>query len=125
VKSSTDVDQLRQALRQFAAERDWERFHSPKNLAMALASEAGELLEHFQWLSEAESDALSPQVKQAVSEELADVYLYLIQLADRLSIDLSTAAKQKIAVTRRSTQSNRPKATRTSTPHLVVRARSD
>ncbi|TFY99448.1 nucleotide pyrophosphohydrolase [Ramlibacter henchirensis] len=63
---------------------------------MALACEAGEVLEHFQWLSESESDSLSAEAKQAVGEELADVYLYLVRLADRLSIDLPAAAQQKI-----------------------------
>jgi dCTP diphosphatase len=98
VQSTSDMGDLQQELREFAAEREWERFHSPKNLAMALACEAGEVLEHFQWLSEVESETLSEQVKEAVSEELADVYLYLIRLADRLSINLTSAAHKKIAV---------------------------
>ncbi|WP_205960463.1 nucleotide pyrophosphohydrolase [Ramlibacter henchirensis] len=96
MQRTSDLADLQQQLRQFAAERDWERFHSPKNLAMALACEAGEVLEHFQWLSESESDSLSAEAKQAVGEELADVYLYLVRLADRLSIDLPAAAQQKI-----------------------------
>jgi NTP pyrophosphatase (non-canonical NTP hydrolase) len=90
------LGELQQALRQFAAEREWERFHSPKNLAMALAGEAGELLEHFQWLTETESYALDAAGKEAVSEELADVFLYLIRLADRLSVDLQAVAREKI-----------------------------
>lgn len=96
MQSTSDLVQLQQALRQFAAEREWDRFHSPKNLAMALASEAGELLEHFQWLTEAESAALAPASTEAVGEELADVFLYLLRLSDRLSIDLVSAARQKI-----------------------------
>jgi len=89
---------LTQRLRDFAAARDWERFHSPKNLAMALAAEAGELLEHFQWLTEAQSRELDPSQRELVAAELADVLLYLLRLADRLGIDLKTAAERKIAV---------------------------
>jgi dCTP diphosphatase len=96
VPSTTELGELQQALRRFAAEREWERFHSPKNLAMALAGEAGELLEHFQWLTETESYALDAAGKEAVSEELADVFLYLIRLADRLSVDLPAVAREKI-----------------------------
>lgn len=96
MSGTTELGDLQQALRQFAAEREWERFHSPKNLAMALAGEAGELLEHFQWRTEAESYALDASAKEAVSEELADVFLYLIRLADRLSVDLPAVAREKI-----------------------------
>ena len=96
--STTELGELQQALRQFAAEREWEQFHSPKNLAMALAGEAGELLEHFQWLTETESYALNATAKVAVSEELADVFLYLIRLADRLSVDLPAVAREKIRI---------------------------
>jgi dCTP diphosphatase len=96
VHSTTELGELQQLLRQFAAEREWERFHSPKNLAMAIAGEAGELLEHFQWLTEAESYNLDSPAKEAVCEELADVFLYLIRLADRLSVDLPSVARDKI-----------------------------
>ena len=89
---------LTQRLRDFAADRDWERFHSPKNLAMALAAESGELLEHFQWLTEAQSRELDPSQRELVAAELADVLLYLLRLADRLGVDLKTAAERKIAV---------------------------
>ena len=89
---------LTQRLRDFAAARDWERFHSPKNLAMALAAETGELLEHFQWLTEAQSRELDPSQRELVAAELADVLLYLLRLADRLGVDLKTAAERKIAV---------------------------
>lgn len=93
-----DLDELRQRLREFARTRDWEQFHSPKNLAMALIAEAGELVEHFQWLTEAESAALSPETKAAVALELADVLLYLVMLADKLGVDLGDVARQKIAL---------------------------
>lgn len=87
---------LRLKLRRFAAERDWDQFHSPKNLAMALSVEAAELLEHFQWLSDAESSALSPELRAKVSEEIADVLLYLVRLADKLGVDLTVAASEKL-----------------------------
>jgi NTP pyrophosphatase (non-canonical NTP hydrolase) len=82
----------------FARERDWEQFHSPKNLAMALAGECGELLEHFQWLTESESAALIPEKRQAVAHELADILIYLIRLCQRLDIDPIAAAYEKIAI---------------------------
>jgi dCTP diphosphatase len=88
---------LRDALRRFAAERDWDGFHSPKNLAAALSVEAAELLEHFQWLSEADSRTLPPEARQKVAEEMADVLLYLVRLADKLDVDLAVAAVAKIA----------------------------
>jgi dCTP diphosphatase len=90
------LGELREALRAFASERDWDKFHSPKNLAMALAAEAGELLEHFQWISEEASTQLSPEENTAVSEELADVLNYLVRLSDKLNIDLLEAAHRKI-----------------------------
>ncbi len=92
------LDALRDTLRRFAAERDWGQFHSPKNLAMALSVEAAELLEHFQWLTEAESARLSPTRHAQVREELADVLLYLLLLADKLDIDLLAAAGDKIVL---------------------------
>jgi dCTP diphosphatase len=92
------IQDLRNKLRQFAAERDWDQFHSPKNLAMALSVEAAELLEHFQWLSDADSAALAPEKQAKVREELADVLLYLIRLADKLDIDLATAAIDKLNI---------------------------
>ena len=91
-----DLDDLRERLRRFAAERDWERFHSPKNLATALIVEAAELVEHFQWLTEAESAALPPEKKALVAEELADVLLYLVRLADKVGVDLLAAATDKL-----------------------------
>jgi NTP pyrophosphatase (non-canonical NTP hydrolase) len=82
----------------FARERDWEQFHSPKNLSMALAGECGELLEHFQWLTEAESAALAPEKRREVAHELADILIYLIRLCQRLDIDPIAAAYEKIAI---------------------------
>jgi dCTP diphosphatase len=96
--SQDPIEGLHDKLRQFAAERDWDQFHSPKNLAMALSVEAAELLEHFQWLSDAESAALVPEKRAKMREELADVLLYLIRLADKLDIDLATAAADKLNV---------------------------
>jgi dCTP diphosphatase len=92
------LDALRSALRRFAAERDWDQFHLPKNLAVALSVEAAELLEHFQWMPDQESAALPPGTRAKVREELADVLLYLIRLADKLDIDLVSAAVDKMAV---------------------------
>jgi NTP pyrophosphatase (non-canonical NTP hydrolase) len=94
----TDLDTLRDQLRTFAAERDWDQFHSPKNLAAALAVEAAELLEKFQWLTEAESQNLPPDALEGVRQEIADVLLYLIRISDKLGIDPIAAAKAKIAL---------------------------
>jgi NTP pyrophosphatase (non-canonical NTP hydrolase) len=92
------IGELQTALRAFAHERDWEQFHSPKNLAAALAVEAGEVLEHFQWLSEDESAALDDARRREVALELADVLLYLVRLADRLDVDLMASAREKLAI---------------------------
>ncbi len=88
---------LRDSLRKFVAERDWDKFHSPKNLAMALCVEAAELMEHFQWLSEAESRALPAAKLVEVRDEMADVLVYLVRLADKLDVDLLDAAAKKMA----------------------------
>ncbi len=90
------LDDLKLRLREFAHERDWEQFHSPKNLAMALIVEAGELVEHFQWLTEAQSQALDAGKREQVALELADVFIYLVRLADRLDVDLLATAQRKI-----------------------------
>ena len=90
------VDELVLRLRGFAAERDWDQFHSPKNLATALAVEAGELLEQFQWLTEKQSERLDQATKASVTQEVADVFLYLLRLSDKLGIDLLSAASEKI-----------------------------
>jgi NTP pyrophosphatase (non-canonical NTP hydrolase) len=92
----TKLDQLRDALRTFTAARDWDSFHSPKNLAMALSVEAAELLEVFQWMTETDSRNLEPTAKAAASEEIADVLLYLILLCDALEIDPVAAAERKM-----------------------------
>lgn len=99
--SIESLQELRDRLRDFAAARNWEQFHSPKNLVMALAGEVGELIEHFQWLTEVESKALSASKREAVEQEMADVLLYLVRLADRLQIDLLSAAERKIAINER------------------------
>lgn len=91
-----DLQHLRNRLRDFARERDWEQFHSPKNLCMALSGEVGELLEHFQWLTPEQSDNLTEQTRREVELEMADVLLYLIRLADKLDVDLIDAAERKI-----------------------------
>ena len=87
-------------LRAFAAERNWERYHTPKNLVMAMSVEMAELVEHFQWLTPDESAGLldDPAQRQAVEEEMADVLLYLVRLGDVLDIDLAEAARRKIAI---------------------------
>src|SRR5271165_6474994 len=90
------LEELCGALRRFASDRDWDQFHSPKNLAIALSVEAAELLEHFQWTSEAESAVLTPEQHTKVREEIADVLLYLVRLADKLDIDLLAAATDKL-----------------------------
>ena len=81
------MDDLRGAIKAFIEERDWEQFHSPKNLAMALSVEVAEVLEHFQWLTEEESKDLPPEKLAEVREEIGDVMIYLTELADKLGID--------------------------------------
>lgn len=93
-----DLAALRDRLRAFALARDWGPFHSPKNLACALSVEAAELLEHFQWMTEADSRAPDAAQREAIGLEAADVLLYLIQLADQLDIDLLAVADRKIAL---------------------------
>ena len=93
----SELIELRDKLRAFAAERDWDQFHSPKNLASALAVEAAELLEPFQWLTEEQSRNLDDKQCRAVTDELADVQIYLIRLADKLNVDLLQAVRAKIA----------------------------
>ncbi len=97
----SEVRELQARLRAFADERDWERFHSPKNLSMALIQEAAELLEHFQWLSEQQSRSLDDPTLKEVSLEMADVLIYLVRLADVLGVDLMAAAREKLAINAR------------------------
>jgi NTP pyrophosphatase (non-canonical NTP hydrolase) len=89
---------LQQRVAAFAAARDWEPFHSPKNLAMALSVEASELVEEFQWLTEEQSRALDPERRERVRLELADVFIYLLRIADKLGVDLVAAANDKIVL---------------------------
>ena len=93
-----DLEELRVVVAEFARERDWDQFHSPKNLAMALNVEAAELLEHFQWLSEEESMAPPSDRRQAIADEIADVLVYLVRLADRLNIDIDEAVVHKMQI---------------------------
>ena len=94
--SNPDIDTLKQRLREFAKTRDWDQFHSPKNLTMALSVEVSEIVEHFQWLTEEESKHLPQDKLDEVGTELADTLLYLIRLADKLDIDLLATALRKI-----------------------------
>lgn len=92
----TDFDQLTKELRRFAAERDWDQFHSPKNLSMALIAEVAELIEHFQWMTEEQSRNLSPEKLAEIELELADIQIYLVRLADKLQLNLISAVKKKL-----------------------------
>lgn len=97
-RTEDSLANLAQALNDFAAERAWQPFHSPKNLASALVVEAGELLEPFQWMNEADSRQLSPEQREVVALEMADVLLYLVQLANATGVDLLDAARRKMAL---------------------------
>lgn len=90
------MDDLIRALRLFVKERDWEQFHSPKNLSMSLSVEVAEIVEHFQWLTEEQSKNLNPDKKQALADEIGDVLIYLTMLADKFGIDPIKAAKEKM-----------------------------
>jgi NTP pyrophosphatase (non-canonical NTP hydrolase) len=92
------LDELSRRLVEFARARDWEQFHSPKNLAMALIAECAELVEHFQWLTEEQSYALPAEKRDEVALELADILIYLVRCAQRLDVDLLAAAQRKIAL---------------------------
>lgn len=94
----TTISELRQMVREFVDERDWQRFHAPKNISMALSIEAAELMEHFQWISVAESRQLSgdPDRLAAVGEELADVVCYALAMANELGIDLTSTMREKM-----------------------------
>ena len=97
----SELEKTRLRISQFAADRDWDQFHSPKNLSMALAAESGELLEQFQWLTEEQSKNLSSEKLHSIEEELADIQIYLIRLADKLNINLIDAVHKKIEVNER------------------------
>lgn len=92
------LDTLRDALRAFAAERDWEQYHTPKNLSMALIVEAAELVEHFQWLTPQQSQQLDADKLEQVRQECADILIYLTRLADMLGVDLVDAAYDKMVL---------------------------
>lgn len=93
-----ELARFKREFREFVAERDWEQFHSPKNLVMALAGEVGELLEHFQWLSTEESQNLPPETLIEVAEEIADIQIYLATLADRLGVKIGPAVARKMKI---------------------------
>src|SRR5262245_60458049 len=100
-KRADSLDALRAALARFASARDWNQFHNPKNLAMALAGEAGEVLEHFQWLTFEQAANLPRAARAEVALECADVLLFLLRLCDKLEIDLAAAAKRKLVLNAR------------------------
>ncbi len=89
---------MKEILREFAREREWDQFHTPKNLSMALIAEAAELVEHFQWVDGNSSHLLEEKVRPSVEEEIADIFIYLVRIADKLDIDLYAAAERKIAI---------------------------
>jgi len=93
-----NLDELARLIRAFAQARDWDQFHTPKNLAMGVAIEAAELMEEFHWLTPEQSAQLAPETLQAVRHEMADVFVYLVLLADKLGVDLVAAATEKIAI---------------------------
>ena len=93
-----ELESIKLKLRKFAEERDWDQFHSPKNLSMALIAEAAELVEHFQWLTEKQSHNLPTDKLNEVEEELADIQIYLIRIADKLGVDLLSAVNRKIDI---------------------------
>ncbi|MCC7547952.1 MAG: nucleotide pyrophosphohydrolase [Burkholderiales bacterium] len=101
MESPPTLEQIRDRLRAFVAERDWDQFHNPKNLAMAMVVEAGELMEHFQWLSPEQAQSLDPRTRAEVELEVADVLLFLLRLCDRLDIDPLQAAQRKLELNAR------------------------
>ena len=91
-----DLEEMRQIMHDFSDSRGWDKFHSPKNLSMALSVEVSELIECFQWMTEEQSNSLSPEQLENISDEIADVQLYLVRLADKVGIDISIAVHKKI-----------------------------
>lgn len=96
MKEILDIGMMKEAHRRFSEEREWQQFHSPKNLSMALSVEVAELMEHFQWLTEVESHHLSEPKKAEVAEEISDVLIYLLRLSDLLKIDLAASFELKM-----------------------------
>lgn len=90
------LEEMRQIMREFSNSRDWDKFHSPKNLSMALSVEVSELIECFQWMTEEQSNSLSPEQLENISDEIADIQLYLVRLADKVGIDIGSAVDKKI-----------------------------
>lgn len=97
---ASELLELRDIVRQFAEERDWQQFHTPKNLAMALSVEVAELLEHFQWLQTGADHELDDRQRLGIRHELADTLMYLIRLADRINVDLRSAVIEKMQINR-------------------------
>lgn len=91
-----DLEAIRQCVAKFADERDWDQFHSPKNLVMALSVEVSELMEHFQWLTETQSRELDDVTRSAVADEIADVQVYLVRIADSLGVDILSSVASKM-----------------------------
>ena len=104
-----ELEKIKLKLRQFAEERDWDQFHAPKNLSMALIVEAAELVEHFQWLTEKESHNLPEDKMREVEEELADIQIYLVRIADKLNVDLLNAVNKKIEINKKKYPSEKVK----------------
>jgi len=96
----SDLQRLREIVRTFVDERDWDQFHTPKNLSAALSVEAAELLEHFQWLNKGDAGELGPDKLVEVRHEMADVLVYLVRLADKLDVDLFKAVEEKMVLNR-------------------------
>ncbi|MDD2900386.1 MAG: nucleotide pyrophosphohydrolase [Desulfuromonadaceae bacterium] len=92
------LESLRDRLREFAKERDWDQYHTPKNLSMALIAEAAELVEHFQWVEGGVSHLLEAKTRTSVEEELADILIYLVRISDKLNVNLLVAAERKIEI---------------------------
>ncbi len=99
--AENDFDRIRRQVRQFVVERDWDQFHSPKNLSMALIVEAAEMVEHFQWLTEEQSANPSPEKLAEIELELADIQIYLISLAEKLKLDIVAAVDRKLVLNAR------------------------
>jgi NTP pyrophosphatase (non-canonical NTP hydrolase) len=100
MEESGEFARLRNLVRVFVTERDWDQFHTPKNLSSALSVEAAELLEHFQWLKHGQADELGPDKLVQVRHEMADVLVYLVRLADKLDVDLMAAVEEKMVLNR-------------------------
>ncbi|MDD2853723.1 MAG: nucleotide pyrophosphohydrolase [Desulfuromonadaceae bacterium] len=95
------LESLRDQLRVFAKNREWDQYHTPKNLSMALIAEAAELVEHFQWVEGDKSHLLEEKTRRSVEEELADILIYLVRISDKLEVDLYEAAERKLAINER------------------------